>query len=129
MPKSRYIRVGRTLRGKRIYENVQRRRRRKPVARTKALARKGLGGKIGAAAVGAVAAQALPGLGTQISAQIPITYGAILGVILIMNKRSNEMVRYAGFGMILGGGVVQWMESLIGPQLSNIGAAPGGGAS
>ncbi len=99
------------------------------MARTKALAKKGLAGKVGAAAVGAVAAQALPGLGTQISDTIPITYGAILGVVLIMNKRSSEMVRYAGFGMILGGGIVQWAESLIGPQLSNIGGGAAGAAS
>ena len=82
--------------------------------------------KLGAAAFGAVAAQALPGLGNQISETIPITYGAILGVAIIMNRRSSEMVKYAGFGMVLGGGVVQMLESYIGPQLEDLGAKPAG---
>jgi hypothetical protein len=123
-----------------LYENVQTRRpRRKKVAkRSRSIARrssggaldqKGLAGKIGAAAIGAVAAQSLPGLSGQVSDTIPVTYGALLGVVLIMNKRSSQMVRYAAFGMILGGGVVQWAESLIGPQLSNIGGGSAGAAS
>jgi hypothetical protein len=140
VPKSRYKRVGRTLRGKRLYENVQvkrRKKRKKPVAKRSrktparrngggGLAKKGLGMKLGAAAVGAVAAQTLPGVGQQISDNIPITWGAVLGLVLIMNRRSSEMVKYAGFGMVLGGGVVQYAETLIGPQLADLGARPAG---
>ncbi len=85
------------------------------------LSRKNLATNLGAAAVGAVAAQAVPGLGTQISPTVPINYGAIAGVFIVLKAR-NPMLRWAGFGMILGGGLVQWAESLIGPQLSDLGA-------
>ena len=87
------------------------------------LAKKGLGMKIGAAAVGAVAARALPGLGTQLSPTIPITYGALLGAVMIY-KGKTDAVRFAGLGAVLGGGLVQWLEGMIGPQLQNLG---GGG--
>ncbi len=101
-------------------------RRRTPAKRSSGgLAKKGLGMKVGAAAIGAVAAQAMPGLGNQISEDIPITYGAIVGLAMIY-KGKTDLVRYAGFGALLGGGLVQLLESYIGPQLADLGARPAG---
>ena len=79
--------------------------------------------KIGAAAVGAVAARALPGLGVQLSPTLPVTYGALLGAVMIY-KGKTDLVRFAGLGAVLGGGLVQYLEGMIGPQLQNLG---GGG--
>jgi hypothetical protein len=138
MPKSRYIRVGRTKSGARLYQNVQKKKRRKtrrkPVAKRRSriarresggLTQKTLGMKVGATAIGAVAAQALPGLNNTIG-NTPITYGAIVGVALVLNRKTGVNLKYAGLGMILGGGVLNIVQDYLGPMMSDIGA---GGAS
>tara|TARA_R100000808_G_scaffold23975_1_gene54104 strand:- start:2538 stop:2798 length:261 start_codon:yes stop_codon:yes gene_type:complete len=82
--------------------------------------------KLGAVAVGAVAAQALPGVGGRPIANVPITYGAILGAFLLM--RGKGAMRWVGFGMVLGGGVLEIIEGFVGPALASAApAAPAAG--
>jgi len=102
-------------------------RRSRRIARreTGGLTQKTLGMKVGATAIGAVAAQALPGLNNTIG-NTPITYGAIVGVALVINRKTGINLKYAGLGMILGGGVLNIVQDYLGPMLSDIGA---GGAS
>ena len=102
-------------------------KRRSRIARreTGGLTQQTLGMKVGAPAIGAVAAQALPGLSTTIG-QTPITYGALVGVALVLNRKTGVNIKYAGLGMILGGGVLNMVQDYLGPMMSDIGA---GGAS
>ncbi len=79
--------------------------------------------KLGAAAVGAIAAQALPFVGNRVVQNVPITYGAVLGVFMIM--RGKKMWKWVGFGMVLGGGVLEVIQGAIGPALEDLGQAGG----
>ncbi len=102
-------------------------RRRTSIARRDSggLTRKTLGMKVGATAIGAVAAQALPGLSTTIG-ETPITYGAIVGVALVLNRRTGPNLRYVGLGLILGGGVLNYVQDTLGPMMSDLGAGGNG---
>ena len=77
------------------------------------------------AAVGAAAAQAVPGLNKPITPTIPVTYGAALGAFLGMKGRGDTL-RFLGLGMVMGGGLVPAVQQVLQPAFSRMALAPAG---
>ena len=75
------------------------------------------------AAIGAAAAQSVPGLNNEVSPQIPVTYGAILGAVLAWRGRGATL-KALGLGMVLGGGLVPAVERLLEPAFLRMELAP-----
>ena len=88
-------------------------------------ARLGPWARVAVAAVGAAAAQSIPGLDRRLSPNVPISYAAVLGALLLMRGKGDTL-RFLSVGLILGGGVVTAAEQLLAPMFSNLAlASPG----
>jgi hypothetical protein len=79
-------------------------------------------GRAVVAAIGAAAAQSVPGLDRRITPTIPVSYGALLGAFLAMRGKGDTL-KFLGMGMVMGGGLVPAVEQLLAPAFGRMSLA------
>ena len=88
-------------------------------------ARLSWGARFGVVLVGAAAAQWFPGLESRISDQVPVTYGAALGIAMAMRGK-GDFTRFLGMGLAIGGGLLEASQELLASGPAFLSMAEGG---